>query len=339
MDALHRLDGYDELKTLLDTTDEGVLDRLDGPTLTRIPGTGGGGRARLVSCLLHGNEDSGYRAVLDLLRSGARFPFDLWVLIGNVTAATTDGWFAHRYLDGQEDFNRVWGLPGDTPQRRAAAEVLDVMREEPLEAALDLHNTTGRNPSHAIVPDGSPGGDAVAAACSDLVLRWRLGAHTLMEELTPHCPSIAVECGVAGSRVSRQVADRVLHRFLSCDDFVDVAAHHETRVFEMEARVVVRPDVAFVFGPMADDVDLALYPDLDRHNFDTLPAGTRLGTVKDGRMPLQASDMDGADVTEAAFVVDGEGALSLARDVVPVMMTRTVTQTRRDCFFYIAGRR
>src|SRR3712207_1095687 len=136
-----RFEGYEELKPLLDISDEDVLVRLGQPTLIRIPGTDRAPRARFVSCLLHGNEDSGYRAVLELLRTGARFPFDLWVFIGNVPAASRDGWFAHRYLDDQEDFNRVWRRGGpSTPTSQITDAVLARLDTLDLEACLDLQD-------------------------------------------------------------------------------------------------------------------------------------------------------------------------------------------------------
>ena len=53
--------------------------RIEGrkPTLIRIPGTDQHPRARLVAGLLHGNEDSGYRAVLEMLRTGEISPDEM----------------------------------------------------------------------------------------------------------------------------------------------------------------------------------------------------------------------------------------------------------------------
>ena len=132
-----------------------MLVALQGkPALLRLPGADHQRPLRLVACLLHGNEDSGFRAVCDLLRAQPALPYDLWVFIGNVRAASQEGWFAHRFLDDQEDFNRVWGLePQTTRMRRCAAAVLEEVLAEPLEAAIDLHNNTGQNPRYAIMPE------------------------------------------------------------------------------------------------------------------------------------------------------------------------------------------
>jgi hypothetical protein len=342
-DLYRRFEGYEELKPLLDGSDEEVLLRLAKPTLIRIPAIGGeaGNRARFVSCLLHGNEDSGYRAVLHLLRQGPRFHFDLWVFIGNVRAASHEGWFAHRFLEDQEDFNRVWGVSeATTRMRRCAAAVLEELRACPLEAAIDLHNNTGDNPYHAITPNPTPDGLHLAAMCADTVLIWNLRAYTLMEALTGVCPAVAVECGLPGLAENSRFAGDVLDTFLSSDD-LHAGTRRPTELYDMLHRVVVRPEVPFAFGGvLTDELDLVLTPGLDGQNFGMLLAGTELGHVHPtAAMPLEATDMHGRDVTDDFFKVDHRGRLVTTQDITPIMMVTTVVQARRDCLFYIGRRR
>ncbi len=339
VDLYHRFDGYGAVEELLDGSDEDVLVALEGkPALLRIPGTDARPRARFVACLLHGNEDSGYRAVLDMLRAGARYPFDLWVFIGNVRAASQDGWFAHRYLDDQEDFNRVWGRhPPTTRMRRCADAILDELSAVDLEACVDLHNNTGYNPHYAIVPVRTPACLSLAATCADTVLLWNLEAHTLMEAVSRHCPTVAVECGLPGLAANAAFAEGVLDRVLSRADFSTDPLVPD-RMLEMRVRVEVRPEVPFAVGlALTEDIDFVLRPGLDGHNFGMLLAGTELGRVHPGTaIPLRATDMGGTEVTERFFVLDDEGVITVGEDLTPVMMTRTVVQIRRDCLFYIA---
>ncbi len=336
-----RFDGYDDLKELLAGSDEDVLVALGKPALVRIPGTERRPRARLLSCLLHGNEDSGYRAVLDVLRDGAHHPFDLWVFIGNVRAASTDGWFAHRYLDDQEDFNRTWGLHAPTTRmRRCSDAVLEVLRHVDLEAAVDLHNNTGLNPYYVVVPDPTREALALATALADTVLRWPLRAHTLMEALSPLCPAVSVECSLPAVPENQALAAAAVRRFLDPLDLDDLTAE-PARVLEMQHRVTVRPEVPFAFGgALTEELDLVLFPGMDAHNFGMLLAGSEMGHAHPGAaMPLVATDMRGRDTTERFFRVRPDGALIVTEDVTPVMWTTTVRQTRRDCLFYVARRR
>jgi hypothetical protein len=342
----HRFDGYEKLKPLLEGSDGDVLRQFEGlPALIRIPAasTAQPPKARFVSCLLHGNEPSGFQAMVEVLRSGERFPFDLWVLIGNVRAATEQGLYAHRHLDDQEDFNRVWGLgPADTDQRRTAAAILAELREAHLEAAIDIHNNSGRNPFYAIVTQLTPAGRRLAALCADTALLWRLRAHTLMEALAPLCPAVSVECG-APHGDGTAFASGVVHRFLSADDLSapdDVAAGADPALtaglIATDLRVTVRPEVGFSFGTeLADGDDLVIEPGLDRFNFQPMPALETIGRVAPGApMPFCATDMDGADLTDRLLHITPDGRVVVVNDVVPLMMTTTVVQTRRDCLFY-----
>jgi hypothetical protein len=348
MSALyHRFDGYEELKALLEGSDEDVLVSLTGrPALIRIPaaGTAPTPPARLVACLMHGNEPSGYRAVLEVLRRGERFPFDLWVSIGNVRAATQDGWYAHRYLDDQEDFNRVWEVgPTTTRMRRCAAEILAELRGARLEAAIDLHNNSGQNPYYAILPAPSAAGLRLAALCADTMLQWRLRAFTLMEALTDLCPTVAVECGLPHLPEGTAFASGVIHRFLGAAEFAaspEDDGARPRRIVEMLHRVKVRPEVTFAFAGVVDEeTDLVIVPGLDGYNFEVLPAGHTIGHIDIGAaMPLLGTDMSGAEVTDHYFRTTPDGRVITTEDITPVMMTTTVVQTRRDCLFYVSRR-
>lgn len=340
----HRVDGYEELKPLLDGSDEEVLVGLAGkPALIRIPAasTSRASRARLVSCLLHGNEPSGFRATVDVLRRGERFPFDLWVLIGNVRAATEDGLYAHRHLDDQEDFNRVWGVRSPTTDmRRCAAAILADLRSADLEAAVDVHNNSGRNPYYSILTNPSPEGLLLASLCADTMLLWRLRMHTLMEALATACPAVSVECGAPQVGDGDSFAAGVVHRFLTAGDFAVAAVDdppRPRRMVEILHRVTVRPDVELSFDAAADDADFTVVPGLDSYNFGVLPAQHTIGRVAPGApMPLLACDVTGRDVSDQVFRITPDGALVVTRDVVPMMMTTTVRQARRDCLFYTA---
>jgi hypothetical protein len=338
----HRFDGYDELKPLLEGSDGEILAAFTGkPALIRVPAasTVDTPRARLVSCLLHGNEPSGFQAMVEILRRGERFPFDLWVLIGNVRAATEGGLYAHRHLDDQEDFNRVWDAGTTTDMRRCATAILDELRAARLEAAVDVHNNSGRNPYHAILTHLTPEGRRLASLCADTVLLWRLRAHTLMEALETTCPAVSVECGPAHETDGTTYAAAMVHRFLTAEDFAERADARAQRVVETVHRVNVRPEVEFAFGLDSNaEVGFLIDPALDLYNFDVMPARRTIGRVSPGAaMPLVATDMSGRDVTDQLFRVTPDGEVIVTGDVMPIMMTTTVDQARRDCLFYTAS--
>ncbi len=339
----NRFDGQDAVTALVQGSDTDVLTRLAAkPALLWLPGSGPDGLlpedapARLISVLLHGNEDSGFRALCAWLRDRPVLRQPLWVFIGNVRAASQNGWFADRYLDDQEDFNRVWGIqPATTRMRLCAQQVMEIVTEGPLEAAIDIHNNTGDNPLYAIIPRPDTATNGLAATLAEIGLRWGTQQHTLMQALEDVCPAVAVECGMAGVHAHVAVARQVIERFIDATGFADAGAPR--RMLEVRYRVEVRREVAFDFVPfLADELDLAITPGLDSANFESLSAGTRLGWTTPGMAaPLLVVDDRGEDATDAFIQVGDDGAVTLTRTVIPAMMTRTREQTRRDCLFYV----
>lgn len=316
-----------------------VLRALGTTTWLRLPGTGDE-PARAVVTLLHGDESTGLEALLHVLRRRSSFPFDLHVVLGNVEAALHGGGFAHRFLDGQEDGNRVWERPlaaGASPQRQAADAVLDELLAARLAGLVDLHNTTGANPFHAIVADDHPASLELATRFSTTLLRWCFGVGTLLETVAPHVPAAAVECGLPGRHASTAFAVDGLRRFLGPPPGSLVVADHDL-IGDLR-RVVVRPDVRLRFGGAPDDeVDLTLVPDGDSANLRVVPAGHVLGHVRPGApQPLQVLTPDGSDVTDQLLAVAPDGAIVTCEPAIPVMVVRTVEAVRKDCLCYLAS--
>lgn len=324
---------------LFDRPAREVLRALETTTWLRLPGTGAE-PARAVATLLHGDESTGLEALLHVLRRRRRFPFDLHVVLGNVEAALHGTGFAHRYLEGQEDGNRVWEGPGgadSSPQRRAAAEVLDDLLAARLDGLVDLHNTTGANPFHAIVTDDAPASLDLATRFSTTLLRWDLGVGTLLEAVAPHVPAAAVECGLPGRHASTAFAVDGLRRFLGARPGSLAVADHDL-ICDLR-RVHVRPEVRLRFGGTpGDDVDLALVPDGDSANLREVPAGHVLGHVRPGTpQPLQVLAPDGTDVTDRLLAVTATGAVVTCEPTIPVMVVRSVEAVRKDCLCYLAS--
>ena len=128
-DTFHYLpDGLTD--EVLDQGDRAVLRALRGPTLVRFPG-GDEEPPRAVSTLLHGDEPTGFQAMLHLLRERPRLPYTLYLFVGNVRAALAPPGYAHRYLDDQEDLNRIWVRSSvATPLRKVAAQTLRHLLED-----------------------------------------------------------------------------------------------------------------------------------------------------------------------------------------------------------------
>ena len=89
--------------------------------------------------LLHGNEDTSWLAIRELLRQyqNRELPRALSIFIGNVQAAR----YGLRRLTGQLDYNRIW-KGGTTPEHNMTSQVLEEMQQRNVFAAIDIHNNT-----------------------------------------------------------------------------------------------------------------------------------------------------------------------------------------------------
>jgi hypothetical protein len=327
-------DGVDE--QLLSLSPLAAVRALEVPTLVRVPGTGQL-PPRAFACLLHGDESTGLEAALAVLRRRRQWPFDLYVLIGNVPAAAADGGFAHRYLDEQEDFNRIWGLDVDSPQRAAAAAIHELLVGAGLEALVDVHNNTGNNPFYAIVTTDHPRDYNLATLFTTTVLRWDLLVNTLMESMPAEVSAIAVECGLPGLPESRAFAVDGLRRFLGTRRFRDDRVRFDVDVYGGLVKVKVVDEVDFAFGGGIHGRDFVVADGADVVNFVEVEAGHVIGHVPPGRpLPLRAVGPDGADVTDQHLACTEDGAVVVTQPTIPVMMTRTVAAARKDVLCYLA---
>lgn len=334
------LDGPSDL--LLTGTALDVVRRLERPTLVRVPGRGEQA-PRAISCLLHGDESTGLEAVLRILRRRRVHAFDLYVVIGNVRAAAATPGFAHRFLDDQEDFNRVWGIDeATTSQRLAADAILEILTDAGLEALVDVHNNSGNNPFYAIATRHHPRDLNLATLFTTTLLHWDLEAHTLMEALPDEVSAVAVECGLPGRPESLAFAVDGLRRYLGEPPLPGDRVVRDFDLLGGLRKVTIRPEVRFRFARHADDrvdgdeVDFVVAADADMLNFVEVPAGHVLGHVRPGAgLPVRAVAADGTDVTDDHFLVDGARVV-MTTPTTPVMMTRTVEAARKDCLFYVS---
>jgi len=323
---------------LLDADELTLLRALGCPTLIRVPGVGTD-PPRAIATLLHGDESTGLQAVHRILRRRRSYTFDLYVVIGNVQAALAAPGFAHRYLDGQEDMNRIWGMHDPTTEQRQAADAIlaRLIAAEP-ESLVDVHNNTGDNPFYAIVTQDRAEVFNLATLFTTTLLRWDLLVNTLMEALHDTCPSIAVECGLPGRPESLAFAVDGMRRYLGAPPLRRDAQARDHDLLGELRKVTVAPEVRFRFGGELDgEVDLVLAADGDVHNFAEVPAGHVLGRVRpEIGMPVRIHDADGRDVTDAHLALVDD-RLVLTERSTPVMMTRTVAAARQDCLFYLAS--
>ncbi len=329
---------------ILDKLPEGILELeakdlhqvLPGPTLVHLAGRRP--EPLFVSVLLHGNEDTGWLAVRDLLNNygDKELPRSISIFIGNIAAAR----FYERFMDGQPDYNRIWEDAEeirDLPERSMMREVVAAMKARSVFASIDVHNNTGLNPHYACVRLLDPEHLHLATLFSRTVVYFTTPPGVQTEPFSKLCPSVTVECGQPGQPHGvehvREFIDAVLH--LSSFPSHQVRAH-DVDLFHTVAITKVPESVSIGFGDT--ECDIRFLEDLDHLNFRELPTGTTLGWVRpDSNASLVVMDDTNKDVSNRYFIVE-DGELRTLRPVMPSMFTVSTTAIRKDCLCYLMER-
>jgi succinylglutamate desuccinylase len=319
----------------LDASAGGLHQILPGPTLIHLAGEHP--QPLFVSVLLHGNEDTGLKAVQTVLarHQARKLPRALSVFIGNVKAAA----LGQRRLDGQPDFNRVW--PGaDTnglPEHAMTQQVVEEMRARRVFASIDIHNNTGLNPHYACVNSLEQPFLHLAALFSRIVVYFKRPLGVQSAAFAKLCPSVTVECGKPGEVGSEEHAAGLVAAALHLDHF---PAHpvpgQDIDLYHTVGTVKVPDEVSFTFS--GSPADVRFVHQLDHMNFQDLAPGTHFADVSPGcQTPVQVWDEVGEEVANRYFsLVDGQ--LRTLRAVTPAMLTLNERVIRQDCLCYLMER-
>lgn len=312
-----------------------ALDTLmPNPTLLHLQGKR---EPRLfISVLLHGNEDTGFFAIQQLLRKYQQQPLprSLSVFFGNIAAARA----GVRRLEGQPDYNRVWPtttLP-DSDETRLMAQVTAIMAAKGLFASIDVHNNTGKNPHYGCINVLDNRSLQLARLFAPLVVYFETPRGVQSMAMAQYCPAITVECGKPG------VAHGVEHVL----DFLDAALHlqelpdrpvaaHDLQIYQTLARVTLPEAYSFSFTDPSAEIQLL--PALDRYNFSELAAGTLFATTQHPQARLLAWDDANNEVGEQFFSCE-DGKIQLKQPLMPAMLTLDETIIRQDCLCYLMQR-
>ena len=320
---------------LLDLEAARLHERLAGPTLIHLPGRRP--EPLFVSVLLHGNEDTGWEAMRQVLAKHLQhgLPRALSLFIGNVAAARD----RVRRLEGQVDYNRVW--PGTLDVHRPEAvvmrQVVDEMSRRGVFASVDIHNNTGLNPHYACVNRLEPHFLRLATLFSRIVVYFLRPLGVQSAAFAHLCPAVTIECGKPGAaQGERHAADFIE----ACLNLAAFPSHpvppQDIDLYHTVATVKIAEHVSFAFEPA--EADVVLPSDLDHLNFRELPAGSSLGRMREGGgCRLEVVDERGEDVAHRLFECN-DGLIRLRRRLMPAMLTKDAQVIQQDCLCYLMER-
>jgi len=322
-------------RSLLETDPHQLHRVLASPTLMHLPGHRP--EPLFVSVLLHGNEDTSYRAIQMVLAKygGRTLPRALSVFFGNIAAARA----RMRRLPAQPDFNRIW--PGaeenSLPEHAMARAVVAGMRERRVFAAIDIHNNTGLNPHYACVNRMEQPFLHFARLFSRTIVFFERPLGVVSAAFGEICPSVAIECGPPGNPASEAQAAEFIEAALHLSAFpAHPVAAHDVDLYHTIGVVTVPEHVTIGYGH--SEAAVRFDDSIDHLNFCELAAGTRLAQAPGAQsVPLVVTDDAGRAVTEDYLALRG-GEIVTARAVMPAMLTRDERVIRQDCLCYFMER-
>lgn len=292
-----------------------------------------------ITVLLHGNEDTSFYALQQILRKYQHQPLprSLTVFFGNTEAAR----FGLRRLPEQPDYNRVW--PGtDLPacaETQLMQTIVDKVAALELFASVDIHNNSGTNPFYGCINVLDERFLYLAQLFSRTVVFFETPRGVQSMAMAKHCPAVTLECGKAGVAAHTAYAVNFIEAVLHLDHFPQQAVRaQDIDLVQTVARVTIPEKVSFSFTHPAADIQLA--PELEHYNFTELPtdttiARTRVDAAENVR--LEAWDDEGQEVGNLYFE-HRDQCIQLAQTIMPAMLTLDETVIRQDCLCYLMKR-
>ena len=305
---------------------------LNGPTLVTLQGIRS--EPLFLSVLLHGNEDTGWRVVQNLLAQYGKqkLPRTLMLFIGNVRAAR----YRKRKLQSQPDFNRIWD-GGDEAEVAVIAEVVKEATRHRLFASIDIHNNSGLNPHYACINRLAPEFLYMARKFSRSVVYFVRPRGVQSITFSGLCPAVTLECGQPGDEYGVQRATRFVDEMLKLEHFPEHAPDAgDIDLFHTVATVKIPHERVISFDGSAAQV--SFIPGLETLNFEEIPADTIIATLADGfsdtNPPFHVWAESGEDIFGEVFGCEG-GRLLTRRALIPSMLTTSIPIVRQDCLCYL----
>jgi succinylglutamate desuccinylase len=311
-----------------DATD--ILEYFSTPTLIKLDGQKS--PPVFVSILLHGNEFSGLKTMQAYLRKYAdNLPRSLYLFVGNVEAASA----GKRVLPHQTDYNRCW--PGSTLSSRYETNlmqsVINQITQEPLFAAIDLHNNTGENPHYAGMSQVNSQNQYLAALFHHmaLVIKWPRGLSIMAFDNI--CPSVVLECAKPGNEHGIKQALELVETVMQLDQFPQKSAPQKNlQLLKTLATLNIAEQHSFNFNPSIVK-DINFVENFDRWNFTEVSLDQAIAETRVSQ-PLIATDQLGNDITDKIIIVK-DGKVYLKQTCTPAMISMDEAIVLQDCLCHL----
>ncbi len=294
---------------------------------------------RIASVLVHGNEPSGFIATFDFLKKKISPVCNFSIIISSVRAAKWEPKFTHRFVPGEYDLNRRFGVHDahDTVSE-LAQHITQYIRSKNPSLIVDFHNTSGDGPPFAVSVKDTEEIQSIAANFTDDMIITHLVVGSLMEQEF-QCPVITVECGGAAQSHSHEVALAGLLTLAEQRELISDAQTHSKntiRRYYHPTRIEAQPELSLSYGNNINpEVNITLINTIEQCNRDIVAENTLLGWLN---RPLEdclvaVSETNAVDIN-TIFVCE-DSALYTRVPIKMFMATPRSDLALSDCLFYV----
>lgn len=311
-------------------SDVDALFKLESPHFFRIKGRDSS-RGVLVSCLMHGCEPAGFRAVLREINSEPEYPIDVYFLVVNVKASQIRPYFTNRFVPGEQNFNRVWRDHSKTEDELTAHELWSFIKKLPLKGVLDLHSFTAKTtPPHTVVVDDKSA--EIAKNFTEFVFKMDIPMGAMIEKTSNMCPSFVVESGTNNSSEADEFAFQTLQKFFVEFNLKPGENKNVSRsIFTTATNFKIKENIWTVFSDKKEYADLTIRKDIATLNITEVSAGELFGW-SDSLDIFNAKDSKGPSNAKHWFTLD-TGKIFFKKDCVPNFMAANEKIAKESGFY------
>lgn len=323
---------------IIDHIPEGFLDIkpreitkiISSPTLLHLKGEKD--QPFFISIILHGNEYSGLIILQKILKKyrNTVLPRSLIIFIGNPKACAQ----GVRHLKDQHDLNRIW-KSGSPYEEFLTKPVLEYAKNRKVQAAIDIHNNTGRNPVYACINKKEEECVKLAQTFSKNIVYFTKPDSVLSIALSNICPAIVIECGLPGHTQGIAAGTHFIESILDKEEKWKKNKIKSFPVYHTFATLRIAPEATICFHPQPSlkEKHMCFIDHLDELNFQQLKPGTFLGKISDPTQ-LKLIDKNSSNIFNQFFSIR-ENSLTVKSSFIPGMLTKNIQIAKSDCLGYI----
>jgi len=237
-------------------------------------------------------------------------------------------------LPDQPDFNRIWN-GHSAYERSLTTPLLQYVKDQNIQAAVDIHNNSGRNPVYGCINRRKKEFIQLAQLFSQNIVYFTKPDSVLSMALSSVCPTMVIECGLPGSIQGIAAGAKCIETLINKEEKWKNSEVQISHIYYTCATLYIEPDstISFDSQPVLKNSHFCFSDKLDELNFKKIEPGVVLGKVRDPNR-IKLIDKKGKNIFDCFFSII-ENQLKVKSSFTPSMFTKNVEIAKSDCLGYV----